>query len=61
MTAEDAYYQCDDAFCTNEPTEGSTETSQDWEAYMIDDDPYNPLCTPFEHSNTDNVSYDSFN
>jgi hypothetical protein len=54
MEAEDAYYQCDDAFCTNEPIEGSTETSQDWEAYLTDDDPYNPFCTEFETSSTDN-------
>jgi hypothetical protein len=30
MVAEDAYYQCDDPYCTNFPIQGSTETSQDW-------------------------------
>lgn len=54
MEASDAYYTCDNAYCENFPEEGSTETQQDWEAYVTDDDPYNPMCTPFVWSADDN-------
>ncbi len=56
MTAEDAYYQCTDASCAAFPVQGSTETSQDWEPYVTDDDPYSPMCTPFEYDSPINVS-----
>jgi hypothetical protein len=52
MEAADIYYTCSDPSCDANPEVG-TETSQDWFAYMVDDDPYNPFCTPFEADDGD--------
>ena len=56
MEASDAYYTCTNPYCDEDPEEGSTETQQDWEAYVTDDDPYNPMCVPFEEDSPNDVS-----